>query len=684
MFPTVSIIVPYYDTNERRANLYNFRDYCRNLLGSSLEVEIILVTDSVEVENIINFATDNISIVLVESKEPLFSLSKYRNIGVLAAQSEWILLMDIDLYISINNLKKLVAYLSYFPHENSFVVFPTIYLNKSVRSIGEGFDISYFSSDNIQTYAASSSTVALRKSFYLELGGQDERFKGWGYEDWEFASRLIANYDFFPPSKNMYYFNSEGYEHIDSYYGLKGILRTYADLTRVNGFYFYHNWHKVTTSFRQEKNSMHNKVLFQEAISLYQKKGHQLPIKKNTDVDTALVFQRSPIVYNRQVLVNFNIIGYIDTINEYSDIEHFDVKVLLSGVVLNKCEYQFFATRDIKVIEPFFWGLSRHVNWLINREIPNNELENFKRFDQSYIKYPVLENKDSLPYDFQNNATDTGQSIKQQCLIIFNPTDENSQFLLEQRALLFSLVFLHFDRYRFVWFEQSNHKNLNDNLVFVDDISDLHKQISQAKAVIHLNTSLLLKSLINNKPTVVLNNFLGMFNHLHLTTLDRLDHFMSEPIVLDSKLYSRIIQFSSEYRLYDVNNKKYDTVYSLASFEFQIRYYGVFIDEYADKKYTWSEQAKVNRKIAAQYFNVLRNSDFNRRYDWGKHNTSLENKVLYTISSTYPGEKKLFKGILAVDKDRMYKRYKKFRESPKRFFEDSKFPFLNILGKFYK
>ncbi|WP_250163494.1 galactosyltransferase-related protein [Psychrobacter sp. WY6] len=72
---------------------------------------------------------------------------------------------------------------------------------KNVQSMREGFDISSFTTDNIQTYAASSSTVALRKSFYLELGGQDERFKGWGYEDWEFANRLITNYDFLPPSK---------------------------------------------------------------------------------------------------------------------------------------------------------------------------------------------------------------------------------------------------------------------------------------------------------------------------------------------------------------------------------------------------------------------------------------------------------------------------------------------------
>ncbi|WP_250163495.1 hypothetical protein [Psychrobacter sp. WY6] len=479
----------------------------------------------------------------------------------------------------------------------------------------------------------------------------------------------------------MSYFDLEGYEHINSYYGLKGILRTYADITRINGFYFYHNWHETNNSFRQKKYVINNRNLFQRALSVYQKKGHQLPIKKEMDADKALVFQKSPIVYNRQLLVSFNVVDYIDTTSEYSDIDHSDIKVLLSGVVLSKYEYQFFTTRDIKVIEPFFWGLSRHVNWLVNRTLPNRKSRKSEKIDQDPIKYLVVENQANLSHHSQSTVKETNKS---QCLIIFNPIDESSQFLLEQRALLFSLVFLHFDKYKFFWFEQGNHKNLNDNLVFVDDMDDLQKHISQAEMVIHLNTSLLLKSLISNKPTVVLNNFLGIFNHIHLATLDMLDQFMSEPIVLDYELYTCIIEFSSEYSLYDTHRKKYDAVYALESFEFQLRYYGILINQYIDKQYTWSEQATVNRKVGAQYFSVLKASDFNRKYSWGKHNTDLENKVLYNTSSAYSDDKKLLKGSLVVDKDRIYRRYKKFKKSPKRFFEESKFPLLNVLGKLYK
>jgi len=681
MAPKISIIVPYYDTSERRVSLHSFRSYCSKFLDSVLAVEIIVVTNSPKVQSTFDFTTDNISIVLVDEEEPLFSLPKYRNIGVVAAQSEWILLMDIDLYISINNLEKIINYLTYFPYENSFIVFPTIYLNKNVQSVGEGFDIGCFTSDYIQTYAASSSTVALRKSFYLELGGQDERFKGWGYEDWEFASRLTANYDFFPPSRNMSYFDSEGYEHINSYYGLKGMLRTYADFTRLNGFYFYHNWHQTANSFRQKENTINNKELFQKATSVYQKKGHQLPIKKRTDIDKALVFQNSPIVYNRQLLSAFNVVGCIDATDEYFDIDHSDIKILLSGVVLNKYEYQFFITKNIKVIEPFFWGLSRHVNWLINRNFPVSKSSDFKKIDQDHIKHSVVEDEVELSHNLQSNVKGVG---KPQCLIIFNPDDEDSQLLLKQRALLFSLVFLYFDNYKFIWFEQDNHENLNDNLVFIDDISNLQECIFQSSVVIHLNTSLLLRSLISHKPVVVLNNFLDIFNRLHLKTLDSLDQFMLEPKILDSELYRHIIQFTSEYSLYDMKDKKYDTVYALESFEFQLRYYNIFIGEYADKQYTWSEQATVNKKIAAQYFNVLKDSDFNRSYDWGSHDTNLENKVFYKISSTFSGKNNRSKGSRITDWDKVYRRYKKFKESPKRFFEDSKYSVLNILGKFYK
>ena len=603
----------------------------------------------------------------MEGDESVFSLSKYRNIGVLAAKSEWVLLMDIDLYISTDKLEKLTTYFSYFPYENAFIVFPTIYLNNYIDSEEYEFDISCFMSDDIQTYAASSSTVALRRKFYLELGGQNENFKGWGFEDWEFASRLIANYDFFPPSNHMSHFDPEGYEHISSYYGLKGVLRTYADLTRVNGFYFYHRWHSAVTDFRKNNNVNNNRYLFQSVKSAYQKHGHQLPVKNNVEAKKALVFQKSPIVYNRQLLASFNIVGYIDAISEYSDIDYSDMEVLLSGVVLNNCEYQFFTSRSIDVIEPFFWGINGQVNWLVNRELPDRK----PRSLEDVVENLSTESRAGLPQ-------------KPQCLIIFNPTDEDSQLLLEQRSLLFSLAFLHFDSYKFVWYEQDSHQNLNDNLVFIDNIRQLHEQVVQSAVVIHLNTSLLLKSLASNKPTVVLNNYLGIFKSITLNTLDNLDDFISDPKILDPNLSKQVINCVSRYSLYNINEKKYDSTYALQSQGFQFRYHSIFIGGNVDKHYTWSEKATVNRKVAAQYFNVLKASDFNRKYDWGNHDNNLENKILYNISSENPDKKSVFKAVVTTDLSITYRRYRKFKESPKRFFEDSRFSFLNRLGKFYK
>lgn len=682
--PTVSIIVPYYDSKERRDSLYNFGHYCEAILQAVNNIQIILVTNYLDAKDTFNFSVNRVNVIIVNDDENLFSLSKYRNIGVSAAQSEWVILMDIDLSISASSLKEVTSYLKRFPYENSFVIFPTIYMNEGIQNPSQSFDISYFVSEDVQTYAASSSTVALRTRFYLELGGQDETFKGWGFEDWEFANRLIANYDFFPPSKNRNYFNSEGYEHINSYSGLKGMLRLYADYTRVSGFYFYHNWHKQTTSFRQQQYVINNRALFQDASLSYEKQGHQLPIRKKREGDKVLIFQQSPIVYNRQLLVSFNIVGHINSINEYSNIEHSDVKLIISGYVLNQHEFQFFANRDIKVIEPYFWGLSRHVNWLVNRELPSTDLTRETKPDsQDYLPCLAVDSIKSKSLEQQYLTIGLNKRSKPKCLIIFNPKAENDELLLEQRALLFSLAFLHFETYQFFWFEKNTHKNLNDNLIFIDDIVTLQKQVSQADVVIHLNTSLLIQSLKIDKPTVVLNNCLDFFNRLHLNTLDDLDQFMSNPEILDTNLYGRIANSSSEYSLYNIRDKKYDAVYHLESYSYQIRYFNIFVEDCVDKQYSWSEIATVNKKVAAQYFHILKDTDFNRTYNWGKHDNNLEYKLIYNIASE-PHEEKLFQRRVVIDWDRLYRRYQKFRKSPKRFFEDSRFHVLNILGKFYK
>lgn len=675
--PILSIIVPYYDVEERRTSLLRFAQYTQEILESISDVQIVLVTNYSRCQDVFETTTNNLKIVTVDDEDTIFSLSKYRNLGVTSAQSEWVLLMDIDLYISVDKLNKLKQYLSLLIIENSFVVFPTVYFNEGSIGSGNSFDFNYFSSNEVYTYAASSSTIALRKHYYLELGGQNEKFKGWGFEDWEFANRLIANYDFFPPSKNMSYFDPDGYEHINSFTGLKGMLRLYADLTRASGFYFFHHWHQKTSSFRKENLLNINKEIFQNAGAVYKKEGHQLPLLNPDEGYRVVIYRKSPIAYNRQLLAGFKVIDVIDNIEEYSSLEQESIDLLISGVVLDQDDYQYFVSKGIKIVEPYFFGASRHMNWLLNRELPSKDRKQLSS-DNSKQQDINLEILDSQAVE--KNCSEYDKPI---CIIVFNPSNENEDYLLQQRSLLFSLAFLHFENYCFIWFEQRDHKNLNNKLVFIKNIKELQDKMPQASVVIHLNTALLMDSLKFGKPTVVVNNHLDCFKNIHINTLDGLDQFIINPKVLDSSIYKCIVNSSSEYSLYNTQHEKYDSVYLIDDYPYQVRYFNVFLEEYSNKQYSWSEVATANRKISSQYFHILKDSDFQRTYDWGNHDLDMEYLYNYNLIHESSNQTKL-KRAEFVDPNRIYKRYKKFRQNPKRFFEDSRFSILNMIGKLYK
>ncbi len=201
--------------------------------------------------------------IRLESGSQPFSLSRARNAGLQAAQSEFVYFDDADLVYTQAFFQSLLNQLQLIDCTPfNFFSLPTIYLTAVASSqvIADGMLDAIYprvlqallledpkggpANKMIDCYAPASGVLALRRDLALQLGGYDEAFVGWGGEDRDFIFRLLAINDELPlPSA---FDQTESWNLNDTliFQGWRSLHRIHGEFMARQGLYASHLHHE--------------------------------------------------------------------------------------------------------------------------------------------------------------------------------------------------------------------------------------------------------------------------------------------------------------------------------------------------------------------------------------------------------------------------------------------------------
>jgi predicted glycosyltransferase involved in capsule biosynthesis len=198
----------------------------------------------------------------IDTQNKSVNMARARNAGVWLAQTKYIMFMDVDLYPYpgyYNDILKEIKLQRLDEHPDDLIMTGVIYLSKNF-GVEQFFNtepkkrkdlfLHYASEDEsefIEKISTGTSVTLMHRERYLELGGYDESFEQWGYEDLEFNLRAMYHSDRFPLPKD---FTKEikSFADIDVYRGWKSMYRLYGDITFKKEIVLFHIWHKVDRS----------------------------------------------------------------------------------------------------------------------------------------------------------------------------------------------------------------------------------------------------------------------------------------------------------------------------------------------------------------------------------------------------------------------------------------------------
>lgn len=153
----------------------------------------------------------NISLLSGHYYEGTVNSGLLRNIGFKAVQTDYLVLLDIDLWLDLSILSKYLAKI--IKEEEIFTIIPCLYLSeagstslisrkKSSKLLRDEYFS--FSRKDFLHLANPSSIVILKSNDYQLLKGFDTTFKGHGYEDFDFLLRLAVMRSKISPSVDFF------------------------------------------------------------------------------------------------------------------------------------------------------------------------------------------------------------------------------------------------------------------------------------------------------------------------------------------------------------------------------------------------------------------------------------------------------------------------------------------------
>ena len=326
----LSVIVPVrtntnYDVVERLAfNLYD-KELDRNL------VEFIVVDDGsdgigrTELKN--KCKSLGLRYFRIDSEDKYFSLARARNFGVQNANGEYILIKDVDFCPYDGFYSDILDEINLWDLENNkeeFFTIPAIWLTEEGSKQFLEDNSRYTAKKMVQKYlefdtsmfefeVPTGSTLVMSKHHYLSIGGQNELFDRWGFEDHEFAVRLLQFSNKFPRPINATEYKSDLYGDYVKYEGFRARYRLHGDILAQQGIYAFHVNHPISKEFRSKEIRDKNKNLFEKLRLNIERNKYYLPSLVDLTVKTkTLITSKNPYVWNRELMPLLGDVYYFD------------------------------------------------------------------------------------------------------------------------------------------------------------------------------------------------------------------------------------------------------------------------------------------------------------------------------------------------------------------------------------
>ena len=312
--PSVTVIIPVRITEARRdilTRLKSLRDY-REVPS---EIDFLVVDDgSSEADFLLlcNLERERMQVIRTGAlNRQRFSLARARNYAVQRAKGDFVMFMDADL-VSYNcfydDILVEIKALQMRTNVNRFLMVPVIYLTdagftvmkQTPPSEWRSIFINAMNSANtalIEKYSSGTSVLVVERFYYLARGGQDEEFEGWGYEDYEFANRLIRRLQMFPLPENWLSM-AGNFMSVNSYQGWKSCYRLHGDWLAAKGIYLFHAPHSIEEEYHENKDQNLQQLVAKMLED--QTAPDEPPALPALDCGVSVLFRSNPFCWNRE------------------------------------------------------------------------------------------------------------------------------------------------------------------------------------------------------------------------------------------------------------------------------------------------------------------------------------------------------------------------------------------------
>lgn len=330
---TVSIIIPVKHRDEY--------DICQRLLmKSKLEIpsnfNFIIVdygSKSNEASEIQKTCDEiGFEYIYVDKPYDAWNASAARNIGIKNSESDYLIFEDVDLYHSSDFYNRINIEIETLIESGDwpFFVVPVVYLTELgselvVQSLNGKLyskmigEIYKTSSEYIVHHAPASSFLICKRLDAINIGGYDESFEGWGFEDSDFWVRLLRKFKIERP-RDFYQLDTRNYSKQVNWRGWRSLFRIFADLVANKGIYSFHIYHPIA-EHRSPAVRAKNHKIFLENCKRYsadnyvatpladEKNKKQLFLSKNPHSFNDRVFSyfTNPILIEERYISVFNL-----------------------------------------------------------------------------------------------------------------------------------------------------------------------------------------------------------------------------------------------------------------------------------------------------------------------------------------------------------------------------------------
>jgi len=221
----------------------------------------------------------------IDSRNANVNMARARNAGVQLAQTKYIMFMDVDLYPYpgyYNDILREIEVQKLDEHPDDLIMTGVVYLTEKhgtelfFKTDPEKRKELFFryssekNSDFIEKISTGTSVTLMHRERYLELGGYDESFEQWGYEDLEFNLRMMYLSDKFPLPQDFTK-DIKTFADIDVYRGWKSMYKLYGDITFKKEIVLFHIWHEVDRQSNYTKGYEQNRQQFVKKITALSK-----------------------------------------------------------------------------------------------------------------------------------------------------------------------------------------------------------------------------------------------------------------------------------------------------------------------------------------------------------------------------------------------------------------------------